>query len=650
MLAAWSRLGTWFAVRMMVENMHVAGCVALAGMIWSPILAGSAGPGREAVEQSVAGTQATAAGEKSRTLAIDQENAIALLKDTAESLSRSSLAEPDQGTAYVLRAKIADVLWQFDEEAARKIVRRAFEEALGSEKEGKQGESGLPDATKQRSEGRDEVLPAILRLVAMHSRETAEAWQKEIREALGSKASPLSSGIAEPELLAAFALDLADADPAEARRLALLSLAGTHVPSGFGVLLTRLGDRSAEAEQALFRAAVEALVRGGYSGDSRTLLTLANHAFSFGTSPNMRIDSDLRQLFLDFLARAVVALASKWSEIQAAGGHALPSPEYNLLLFLMTRGLPILERNTPESFQSLRAQILGIVTSLGLEQQQSLNDSVSDAQLIGTPQHLGPNLDSLLRQADQIADSKRRDERLRLLSLSQLSRQDVSGALKAAARISNKELREETEDDAHLISFALSLRRGLVEEAKVEATRVVNRLRRAAMLLDLAEYLSLRPAGSAGVADLLAEARFLAGAAEDGVEKLSVLLKAMSFYSRLDRIVGFEVLQDAVKTAADLRRHPMPASNEGGVQINITIVVDSKAISTGEHRTESSIDFHEIQALARLDYTRVVLLGKSIPGTLMQAKFLLAAASAILFTEPGSKVDDPPRPRVPAGM
>lgn len=640
MLTVLGRLVGWPTVRMHKKNLRRVGFAVLAGMMSSTILAGQAGAGREPVKQAMAAAQAGVAEEKNNTLSIDQENAIALLKDSAESLTRLSEPEASGGSAYVLRAKIADVLWQFDEETARKIVRRAFEEALAVEKEGMPGEIGLPDATMQGSGGRDQVLPAILRLVAKHNRETAEAWQKESRETLRSKANGLSSGIAESELLAALALDVADADQAEARRLALLSLAGTHVPSSFGALLTRLGDKNDEAEQTLFRAAIETLVRGGYSGNTRPLLTLANHAFSFGSSPSMRINPELRQLFLNYLARAAAALAERWNEILAAGGHVLPSPEYSFLLFLMTRGMPILERNAPENFQSLRAQILGIASSLGLEQQQTLQDYISTAQVPAVPQRFSPDLDSLLGEADQIHDSRRRDQRLRLLALSQLARQNVSGALKVAAKIGDEELRGETEDEAHLISFALKLRSGLTEEAKAAASRVGNRLRRAGMLLELVEHLLLSRGENAEVTDMLAEARSLARGAENGAEKLGVLLKAMSLYNRFDHIVSFEVLQDAVKVASDMSHRTTPARKEAPVQINITIAVDGHAISTGDYPTENSVDFHEIQALARFDYTRVVLMGKSIPETMIRAKFLLAAASAILVSQPGKKVRD----------
>src|SRR5688500_219310 len=55
--------------------------------------------------------------------AVDQQDAIDLLKTTARSLK----SEPDKIVAGKLQARIADTLWTFDEPFARETFRSAFE-------------------------------------------------------------------------------------------------------------------------------------------------------------------------------------------------------------------------------------------------------------------------------------------------------------------------------------------------------------------------------------------------------------------------------------------------------------------------------------------------------------------------------------------
>ena len=116
-------------------------------------------------------------GAKNRTdingLSVNQQDALELLK----TLARNLKSEPDKLTAATLQAKIADVLWQFDEAFARDAFRWSFEGASRPAPD-ELGESARAAYMTRQASSIREVLTRI----GAHDRSQAEALLKNLRE------------------------------------------------------------------------------------------------------------------------------------------------------------------------------------------------------------------------------------------------------------------------------------------------------------------------------------------------------------------------------------------------------------------------------------------------------------------------------------
>ena len=128
-----------------------------------------------AIAQRKEATNKTLPG--SNTLSLQQQDALDLLKTLAQELK----SEADKPAAASLQARIADVLWQYDDLFAKEVFRWAFDAAK------KPPSEDLTKAARATYIARQaNSLREVLSRLGSHDQKRAEAWLKSLEEIPGS--------------------------------------------------------------------------------------------------------------------------------------------------------------------------------------------------------------------------------------------------------------------------------------------------------------------------------------------------------------------------------------------------------------------------------------------------------------------------------
>ena len=239
-------------------------------------------------------------------LSVNQQDALDLMKTLAQDLRTQS----DKSSAAALQARVADVLWKFDERFAREVFRWAFEAATKLPPEELSNTDRSIYVTRQAT-----AIREVLTRFGTHDRKEAEAWLKTFEEEKAQASRSLELSSFRLELLMQIALQLANSDAAQATRLGLLSLSSGQIPKDFGTLLLAVRLISRNQSDELFRAALATLRRNEYAYDS-VLITLINYLFS----PRGALDADATVADAQLLANYFVDAAWRQARGTATSG------------------------------------------------------------------------------------------------------------------------------------------------------------------------------------------------------------------------------------------------------------------------------------------------------------------------------------------
>lgn len=540
---------------------------------------------------------------------------------------------PDQATAALLQSEVADLLWQFDEPAARAVFRLAFDTVRQSSPSGSlSSDAAAKREAVNQSRRRVSALRTILKRYGLHDRKGAEAWLKNFEdEAKAERPTSRSNdkiSQEQAELVAEMALGVVSQDPQEALRLGLLSLSAEEIPSGFGRLLMALRGRDKMLGDLLFRQAILTMRINGFKYDA-ALLPLTNYQF-FSNGQRLpdatRADVGLIiQYFVDAAGAQVARLRNGLSrDEQAAMGRS-----YN---FLAGQAMPIVALNSPDRLVLLQSNVNELARGLDQNQQQqaemlaalkrqtsdSVNGDVSD-------------VDSQIQRAEEEKNSSTRNFLLRNLAL-RLMRRDPERALSVAGKIDDVETRAQTEDDVYLVLMQNAFGGSYYDEARTLALKFSDPNRRARWLAQIASRVSPRSKDHTDAANLLSQAYSIAEKGDNTPAKLQVLLLIGNEFVRFDQNRGFDILSDAVSTANRLEK-VQPKTNTSSPLVLKVIritVVDGKEVSTDDRVTVDSIDFDEISEFAKRNYVQTNLLGSNIKDHFLRAKYFIALARSIL--------------------
>lgn len=551
--------------------------------------------------------------------AVDQQDAIGLLKTTARSLK----SESDKIVAGRLQARIADTLWTFDEPFARETFRSAFDSISHAVAE---------DLPKEKQAGfikrQATAVKEVLHRFGTHDSKQATEWLKAFENERAGKSSEKVNSL-RPDLLMQIAAQLALTDSEKAMRLGLLALAGDRIPEGFGSLLFSLSRNRRDLSDDLFRAAV-ATLRRNYVYDI-AILILANYLFA----SDGELHSTAKLADAQLLANYFVDAAWKQS---GGDGNPVSSSSASFYTQLELRALPIVSRYAPNRLPELRGQMTRIASGLNAEQRQRtdlLRGMQRDESTLASRDNY--SLDEQIERAEKEKNPQVRDA-LFLSIANRLMREDEERALTIAKKIQDERMRASTEDDIYLIKIQSQLRSlETIAEARKISTQFNNQVFRAKILVQLAARVLSRYKDQSQAIELLSEALTAMTKADDIPDKVLTQLQVAEQFAKFDTIRGFEALGTALATMNRLQaaKEPSPAATTKPPLLRIMnlTVVNGVEMTAGNNATIDSIDFREVQSLAAQDYMQARLLASKLEEPSQRANYLIAVAATVLKPE-----------------
>lgn len=548
----------------------------------------------------------------------NQLDAIDLLKTVARSLR----SESDSLGAGRLQARIADELWELDQDFALQTFRWSFESVS------KPVSSELSKPEQSIYLNRQAVaVKDVLRLLGAKDSKRAEAWLKELetdkradaRESAASTQSRL-------ELFSQIALELAPTAPDQASRLGLASLSGSDIPEGFPRLLFAMANVDRQLSDQLFRAAISTLRRGGFVSTT-PLIALSNYLFSPGGElvPSARLND--AQLLSNYFIDAA------W---QQPGGPTVSSATASLYNLLETRGLPIVAKYSAERLPELRGQMTRIGSALTPEQTQQFNllKNIQQQQnTIATRNNY--DLEEQIARAEREKDPQVRDTLLNSI-VHVLMRQDIDKARTLSSKIGDESLRSLAEDDLTLMKVQQNLFARSYEEARKTATQFNNALLRAKVLIQLAAKSYSDGRNATQSMELLSEALTAVAKAPDSCNKTVVLLSAVEQYARFDSVRAFETLGAAVNClnrSKNDKPAPSVTSKPPPLRIKTYTVINGLELTAENEASPDSIDFAQVKSLVASDYLQLKFFATRIEQPLQRGSFLVAVAGSLLREE-----------------
>ncbi len=569
--------------------------------------------------------------EEATRIAANQQEVIGRLFGIVNELK----GEADKPAAALLQSEVADVLWRFDEPAARSVFRLAFDTV----RQAAPNNSSSIDAEAKKesriqSRRRASAIKTILKRYGLHDRKSAEAWLQDFENDVKSEQTNSNKGSRmspeQAELLAEMALGLVSQDPKEAQRLGSLSLSAEKIPSAFGRLLMALRDSDKPLSDVLFRQAFLSMSSNGFTYDP-ALASLANYEFFSNGRPFPDSSPADVGFTIQYFVDAASAEAARWrsggihdGDEQAAMG--------SLYSFLINRALPIVALNSPDRVALLQSNLGELAQGLTGDQRQqaemlaSLTQQRSN-QVDGTDS----DIESRIHRAEQEKNTTSRDFLFRNLVI-QLMRRDPKQALDVARKIDNAEMRAQSEDDVFLVLLQKAFSSGSNDEAKKLALRLNDVAGRARWLAEIASRISLRTKDRTEAANLLSEAYSIAVKSDNTPAKVEALLFIAKEFVLLDRDRGFDILLEALKTANRVDPKAQAKATPSGPTIRVITmtVVDGKERSTDLRATADSLDFNEIGIFAERDYVQTNLLGGNIKDHFLRSKYFIALARSVL--------------------
>lgn len=544
--------------------------------------------------------------------------------------------EADQPAAALLQSEVADVLWRFDEPAARSIFRLAFDTV----RQPASDNSSALDAKAKRealnqSRRRTSAIKTILKRYGLRDRKGSEAWLQEFEnEIKAEKTASDNSGRMsqeQAELMAEIALGLVSRDPKEAQRLGLRSLSAEQIPSAFGRLLMALRGSDKTLSDVLYRQAILTMTIRGFNYD-KALLSLTNYQFFSDGRPFPDVSPVVAGLLIQFFVDAASAQAARLRS------RSVRDPDEQVSMgrfysFLTTRAMPIVALNSPDKLALLQTNVGELAQGLNAEQRQQAETLASmDEQRSTSSDGNGSDFESRIHRAEKEKNSSTRNLLLRNLVLS-LMRSDPEKALGVALKIDDADVRGQTQDDVYLVLMQQAFRGGSYEEARKLALKMNDHDSQARWLAEIAGRVSAGSKDRTEAINLLSEAHSMAAKRDNTPAKLHSLLLIANEFVRLDPERGFNVLSDAVDTTnrLDTKAQTKPKYPPGPFIKVISIsVVDGKEVSTDDRPTVNSIDFNQISAFAERDYLRTSALGGNIKDLFFRAKYFIALARSVL--------------------
>jgi hypothetical protein len=563
-------------------------------------------------------------------LSLEQELALSLIRRLADEVK----GEADKPGAALIQAQAADTLWEFDEPAARTLFRLAFDIVGSPAPEASVIDKDAKTKLAEFARRQASVLKEIIVMVGKRDQVTAERWLDSMKkEETTKETGSLQLSQERAEFLAQLASQLAMTNPAEAEKLGLMSLGASEVPSAFGPLLFALRRSDSARSDALFRAAIAALRRTATPGRS-TLSALSNYLFVLVSGNLFQIaDAPTARLFTDYLLEAATIQAALTREA-LSNRSPMPETAVNLTNFLALKGLDIIGVNAPDKVTLLQSLLTELSSALNQQQRDDLAQmSAGLRQQESLDRQSGGNLETQIDRAEHEKDAIVRDSLWRSLAIGMM-RGNPDRALSMAARIDDRALREQTQDDVNLVVAGDTVRGGGYEEARKVALKFNDTNLRSKTLAEIADRIWTRSRNREQASELLGEAYEIAAKGEPSADRATVTLLLAEKFARFDPEHSFDLVDAAIKTINQVQIAGPPQSSlarRPGIQVISMTMVGGAELTTGYHATLATLNFQGLGEMVRKDYFRSRNMGDNIQNRILRARYLVTLERSFLI-------------------
>jgi hypothetical protein len=476
----------------------------------------------------------------------------------ARSLVREQLSEAkafeNVAKRIGLLTSAADLLWPYDQRAARDLFTEAYELAVKDFREHKDKQVQLAKGVfEQRPDQRFVVMTAVARRDPAWARTLAEGVAEERRrEAEEAKDAATRQWDGKPkgaEDTLWLAMSLLPVDRGTAMTLARGSF---RFPASIPLMLFlfRLAEQDAPAADALYREALAA-----YADRTATdLAYLAVYPFAlnhepatvpasvyYRMPPNFSPAPQLRELFLDALFRQVES-KFKTPEVAPADPDGMPSEQAQLLTTLVMLE-PHIARLNPALLE--RAQLLkGLASAAAHAASRASADSF--AQFARETEEEGI-FSQALEKAERGTDSRRPAYDISNLVMAARTGDEFERAEPFLDKIDNREFREKLAGYFYFLWTQAAVKEGQLDEATRLSKKVGELDYRALLSFEIAEAALKRRDDRARADELLDSVAADALKAKDTPEKARALLGVAHLYANFDVPRAAQVLRGAVK-------------------------------------------------------------------------------------------------------
>ena len=555
-------------------------------------------------------------GGRSRqaALTVDQQSALMALDrllGEAKSFKSSELR-------VRTHARVADMLWGYDEPRARRLFAEAFTEADSLDAARPASGASPPAPALPHNNLRGEVL-------ARASRHDAELAEKLAASAAGAAAA----GRAAPENRASHlkalsgayleaALGVVESDPERAAQLIELSLHGgidRMLPRALAALRVR---RPAAAQEIFGRAlAVAGSDTARLDEQTRLLASYVFPGFGMpagvpGHSPPAAdpAESALIRSFLNF----TLDVAVRWHNKVLETGNQ-PAAVRDVYDYDTARALqPYFVQHLPDRADQFRGLVGVMSQSVPRWQTNELADKM--AQPVG--------FDEAVKEAEEARDSLQKDLLYFRAAAAAAGRGEFERALSLVEKVGGEDFRVGFDAALRLGAVNSSVSGGEIEQAYRYAVGALDVRQRAALLGRIANALIDKKDTSQALR-ILDEAEQLIGRAAEGRDKAQAVLTLANARARIDPVRGFENMEAAVKAfnrAAAGAGEAKPAKPSDAIfSAMISRMLGAEAP-----------DFERgFSALARSDFNRALELARSLEDDHQAAPAQLAVCHSVLL-------------------
>lgn len=564
--------------------------------------------------------------EEKKALSPEKQQAVDRLLTCLEELRTYS--EDRIGVALV-QANIADIIWPYYPERAREIFVATFESISKPLTEEKKNLPSEDDKERFKLLNRQaSTIREVIKLYALHDRKAAEALLKKFNEEEFEKNKTFQPD--RSDLLAQLALETARANPQEGLKLGLLSVSGNQIPQNIGGLLFELSRIDRNLSNILFRAVIAAIRRNNFIY-TPSLLALTNYV---ANTQGVAIDGDSSfdtKLLAEMLLDAATFYASLSRDFRSSGGAFIPDDRANFISFLTVRGAAIVNLNLPEQAQYMQSLLPDMIAGLSPSMlQQTNNLSSIQRQNSALSTFYETDIEQQIKLAEQESDRATHDLMMRNIAV-KLMYSNYEKALIVTEKLLDPDLRRQTEDDVNLYFVSQQIKQNSYDECLKIAKRFHSVSLRAKILAELARQ-AFSKEDSVRANEILKEAYDVSLKSDNDANKLLALLIVAEKYSRIDPVVTFGVLSEAVKVINSLNRNKKVDPVIPPVRLQVITAVNG--IEMGSDEVEiNNLDFRQVRVISRKDYTQTRLVLEKIQDKLLRAKSIIAATRGMLDSQ-----------------